>query len=223
MNNLALYGPDFSYYLRAMRILMQFKGLSYSVTNAPFAQKITYFSDEHEHLHPFRKLPVLIHGDYVLPETMAIAHYINAFDGPNFLLDTPRSQASAIAMASHVSNDVHMHLIKNVVLEFAFPKGPDNSIRLDKIKENLVHAHHCLEWISKTLVEGNPDAGSTPDMFIFGQQFTLADAYLIPMLDYLDQLPEPFNLTAKHEIILKYLAFHRAQAYCEGILGAPNI
>ncbi len=210
MSTLKLYGPEFSYFLRSVRLLCQFKGLAYEVTRAPYGKDIPIFGDEHAKLHPFRKLPVLIDGDLVLPETMAIAFYLERKPGPSFLPGSTEAQATILAQAGIISLYAHQHLVRNLLLEFAFPKGEQGNVRIDVVKDNLPAAQQAMQWIADTV--------SNAQYFI-AEQFTLCDAYLIPMLDYIDQLPEPFCINKQYANLNDYLVFHRAQAYTEGVLG----
>ena len=213
MSILKLYGPEFSYFLRSVRLLCQFKGLAYEVTRAPYGEDIPLFGDEHARLHPFRKLPVLIDGNFVLPETMAIAFYLEHKPGPSFLPGATEMQAKILALAGMISLYAHQHLVKNLLLEFAFPKGEQGDVRIEWVKENLPAAQHAMQWLAETIGDAH---------FAIAGQFTLCDAYLIPMLDYIDQLPEPFCINKQHANLNHYLAFQRAQPYAEGVLGLRN-
>lgn len=212
MSNPTLYGPEFSYYLRSMRLLFNYKGIKHGVTNAPLGKKVAFFTEEHAELHPFRKLPVLIEGELVLPETLAIAWYIESKPGTSFIPGDAKQQALILSMASLITQYVHTAIMSNLILEFRFPKGKDGAIRFEHIGENLPQAKTVLAWLETKLAKR---------VFIVGDQFSLADAYLIPMLDYLDQMPEPFNLVREFEGLNAYLQHHRGQNYCEGILGSP--
>ncbi len=210
MTTLKLYGPGFSYYLRAMRQLCRFKGISHEVTSAPFGEEMPFFSDRHAELHPYRKLPVLIEGSLVIPETMAIALYLESKPGPGFIPGDAADRAKVLSSAGIISLYIHQFLIRNVLLEFAFPKGDEGKIRFDVVDRNIADANRALAWVADAL-------GTSP--FFTARQFTLCDAYLIPMLDYLDQLPSPYNLINAFPNLWDYLGFHRQQAYSEGILG----
>ena len=210
MSKILLYGPEFSYFLRAVRLLLMFKGLEHEVTRAPYGDEIPLFSDQHAGLHPFRKMPVLIEGDLVLPETLAIARYLEDKPGPSFIPGDSIQQAEIISLACMISMYAHKAIVADILLEFRFPKGPDNTVRFDVVKDNLPRARTVLDWVAERLGERN---------FIYGDRFTLADAYLIPMLDYLHRLPEPWNLSSAYPNLCGYIGYHRVQYYSEGVLG----
>lgn len=213
MSGPILYGPQFSYFLRASSLLFEFKGLPYSVSKAPFGEELPLFGEGHRKLHPFLKMPVLIDGDFVLPETMAIARYLENQPGPSFLPGDARLQARITSVACMIWQYVHKPIVANMLLEFRFPKGEGGKIRFEVLNENLPQAKAVLEWVLAQLDER---------LFIVGEQFTLADAYLIPMLDYLHQLPEPWSLSKQHSALCNYIEYHRAQAYSQRVLLQPN-
>lgn len=210
MTTIKLYGPEFSYFLRVVRLLCQFKGIEHEVTRAPFGEEIPFFGDAHARLHPYRKLPVLIDGSTVIPETMAMAHYLESKPGPSFIPGEARDRAEIISLAGIISLYIHQSVMRDVVLEFAFPKGSEGQVRLDVVEKNIDDANKSLAWVSGVLGNGH---------FFSAGQFTLCDAYLVPMLDYLDQLPTPFDLNKFFPALCHYLEFQRQQKYAEGVLG----
>ncbi|SMF16720.1 glutathione S-transferase [Alteromonadaceae bacterium Bs31] len=206
-----LYGPHFSYFLRSVRLLMNIKGFNHEITKAPRGEEIPFFGEEHQKLHPFMKIPVLVHGDLVLPETLAIAWFVESQPGPSFLPGNTVDQAKVLSMASMISSYVHKAIMVNFLLEFRFPKGSQGAIRYEVIEASMPQAEQALSWLAEVLDNRR---------YILGEQFTLADAYLIPMLDYLAQMHEPYNLSAVHTSLCSYVEFHREQAYSQGVLGA---
>src|SRR5258708_12859061 len=79
--SLVLHGYHYSVYLRIARLTLAEKGLDYErVEVNPFAPQIpaAYLA-----LHPFGRVPTLVHDDFVLYETGAITRYVDrAFPGP---------------------------------------------------------------------------------------------------------------------------------------------
>lgn len=210
MTTIKLYGPEFSYFLRVVRLLCRFKGIEHEVTRAPFGEEIPFFGDAHANLHPYRKLPVLIDGSTVLPETMAMAHYLESRPGPSFIPGEALQRAEILSSAGIISLYIHQSVMRDVVLEFAFPKGSGGQIRFDVVEKNIAQANKALGWVAGALGDEN---------FFTAGRFTLCDAYLVPMLDYLDQLPSPFDLTKRFPALGAYLEFQRQQKYAEGVLG----
>ena len=212
MQLLKLYGPDFSYFVRVCRLMLQYKGISYELTLSPKGEFIQPFSKEHEAIHPFKKLPCLIDGDHIIPESLAIGVYLDGLSGPSLLPDLGKAQC--LALANMIQSYVHSSVMKNVVLEVAFPKGAGGEIRWQEIEKNKADAREKLAWLNQRL---------DSEYFAFGERFSLVDCYLIPMLDYFAYLPEQLNLIKGLDKLQTYIDWHRTQAWSEGVLGKPNI
>lgn len=225
MNTLKIYGPKFSYFVRSVRLMCQYKQLSYETTLAPFEKKILPFSDEHKRLHPFKKMPILIDGDLIIPETIAIARYLDtrslntpqlnkSTDKFSLFFGTAFEQAQTQALADMISQYVHYAIMKNLCLEFAFPKGPEGSIRINNINDELPKAHDSLKWLCTIIKDSH---------YCIHDQFSICDTYLIPMLDYLSRLPSPYNIISEYPVLERYIHFHQIQTYSEGVLGKPDM
>ena len=224
MKTIKLFAPGFSYYGRVVRLMMQYKALSYELTRAPFGEDIPFFSEAHRELHPFKKIPVLIDGDFILNESIAMMNYIdnheNADSNRPLLPKSPKLRAQCLAATSHLNSDVHSALLRQLILEFAFPKGENNQVRLDYVDANIDQAHHALTWIEEQITANFAD---TEAHFLCGTHFSAADAYLLPAIDYLEQLPQPYNLVREYPNTVAYLAYQRLQNYCSGVLGPAEL
>src|SRR5689334_25046846 len=79
--SLVLHGYRYSVYVRIARLTLAEKGVAYDrVEVNPFAPDppASYLA-----LHPFNRVPTLVHDGFVLYETGAITRYIDrAFPGP---------------------------------------------------------------------------------------------------------------------------------------------
>ena len=86
---LVLHGYRYSVYLRIARLALAEKGLAYDrVEVNPFAADVpaAYLA-----LHPFGRVPTLVHDDFALYETGAITRYVDrAFSGPALQPAQPR-------------------------------------------------------------------------------------------------------------------------------------
>ncbi len=213
-STIQIYGPAFSSFLRSVRLMCACKSLRHELTDAPFGTPTLWFTKAHEALHPFSKLPVLIHGDFVLPETLAIGHYLDTLAEPLLYSGTAAEQARHLSLASMIALYVHKAVMLNTVLEFAFPKGEGGSIRQEQVLASAEQLRYCLSWV-ETQIE-DKHVGPSTDL-------SIGDALLLPMLDYLDQLPQPFNVLPDFPALTDYLTHHRQQPYTDGILGAPEI
>ncbi len=76
-----LHGYRYSVYVRIARLALAEKSVTYQrVEVNPFAPDMP---SAYLVLHPFRRVPVLVHDDFVLYETAAITRYVDeTFAGP---------------------------------------------------------------------------------------------------------------------------------------------
>ncbi|WP_049723389.1 glutathione S-transferase family protein [Gilvimarinus polysaccharolyticus] len=191
-----LYGPSFSVFVRMAALVCEEKGIPYQTGKTLNDKTIDIHSDEHFQLHPFGKMPVLIHGDRTLCETASIGRYLDRAFGPETLQgenDWERSQVDQ--WCSLITQYVDFCVVRNFMLEVVFPKGENGQPRMDVIAANRPAAENAITIIARQL-------GDKP--FLVGNQFTLADAMLAPMLSYNVETPEPINLVTTHPQLLKY-------------------
>lgn len=87
-------------------------------------------------------------------------------------------------------------LIRQFFLELAFPKGPNNTIREEVIEKILPEVVSALNLLDKQL---------TQNAFFCGGFYSMADAILTPMLDYVARTPYTEKLFATTTNLLPYL------------------
>lgn len=179
---LYILGPEFSNFVRSVMLCCEEKGLTdYRYGMAPEGSEIAFKSPEHLRLHPYGKVPVLIHDGRSLFETTSICRYLDqAFGGPALQPEEPRARAQVDERCAEIALYIDHALVREVLLEFAFPKGADGGVRLDVVEDKLPGAHKALARVEEML-------GANP--FICGESYTLADALITPMLDYIARIP----------------------------------
>ncbi|GAA0682649.1 glutathione S-transferase family protein [Marinobacterium maritimum] len=176
-----IYGLGFSSFVRSVQLCCEEKGLAYQSGLAPNGIEIPFKSPEHLKLNPYGKMPVLLHNDLVLFETTTICRYLDQqFSGPALQPSDTRARALVDQCCAEIALYIDQALVRELLLEFAFPKGPDGSVRMDVVEEKLPAARVALTRVKELL-------GEKP--FICGDSYTIADALLTPMLDYIAKLP----------------------------------
>ncbi len=180
-NTVYIFAPTFSSFARSVMLCCEEKGIAYTCGMAPEGSAITSKSPEHFAIHPWGKLPALFHEGQVLIETCTICRYLDArFEEtplqPNSIFERARLDQYCAEIALYIDQA----LLRNIVLEFAFPKGKNGEVRMDQVETALPEARKALERVDEML--GDND-------FIHGQSYTLADALLTPILDYLAKVP----------------------------------
>jgi glutathione S-transferase len=165
-----LFGADYSVYVRICRIVLAEKGADYTL------HPVDVFADEgvpedYLKLNPFGRIPSLRHGSFELYETDAITGYIDeTFDGPALMLTGPRARARMRQIMRLADTEIYKHLVWGVYVPFT-----DNK--------------HLVGLERASLILGELDRLSA-ETYMAGEAFSLADAYIYPMLKYFSLVPE---------------------------------
>ena len=207
-----IYGPSFSNFVRTVMLVCEEKKLAYSVGFEVAGKEVAFKSEQHLGLHPFGKIPVLLDKGLVLPETASICRYLDA--DKTLQPDNSLAFARHDALCALISIDIDKILVREYLLEFAFPKGENNSVRFDVVKEVQPKVATTLAIIEKMLDEENS---------LSSEQFTIADALLAPILHYISCLPAGFNLLTDFPKVEQYLADLMTRPSCQKVLLAKNL
>lgn len=178
-----LFGPAFSSLVRSVRLYSLERGLELPCGLAPAGQPVAWRSEAHLALHPFGQVPVLLHGEHRIFETLAICHYLGQHLLP--IADTP-DDPEQDAWTSALLTTVDSRLIRRYLLRVAGPR-PDPHLTAEERDRAAADVSATLAVLDRQLGE---------DAFLCTPDFGLADALLAPMLDYLERLPEPRWLAA---------------------------
>ena len=165
-----LFGAEYSVYVRICRIVLAEKGVDYKL------HPIDIFADggpprEYLDLNPFGRIPSFRHGTFELYETDAITAYLDeAFDGPELMLRDVQARARARQIMRLADAEIYKHLVWGVYVPWKNKEAMPGLERADLIMGELQRL-----------------AG---DNWMAGDQFSLADAYVYPMLAYFSLVPE---------------------------------
>jgi len=169
-NSVELFGADYSVYVRICRIVLAEKGVDHTL------HPIDIFADdgpprEYHDLNPFGRIPSFRHGKFELYETDAITAYVNeAFDGPELMPREVQARARARQIMRLADAEIYKHLVWGVFVPWKDKKAMPGLERADLILGELQRL-----------------AGES---WMAGDQFSLADAYVYPMLVYVSIVPE---------------------------------
>ena len=189
-----IFGPTFSTFVRSVMMACEEKHISYEVSNHIDGQEVAFKSDQHRELHPYSKFPVLLTEHGPIAETITILHYLDRLDGEAMLFPGDSyEQAFVEQWSSIVAIYIDQAIVRNLLLEFAFPKGEGGTVRQDKVEEAMPEVRRALAVLSEQL-QGKA--------YLCGDQFTAADLILIPILDYLVKIPLP--IMAEFPSLLEY-------------------
>ncbi len=159
-------------------------------------------SPEHFKLHPFGKMPVLQHGDVILYESLAIAHYIDkAFHGPALQPRDALGQAQVLRWISIVNSyvfPVMNRFFKERIVRPAWGFEPDRAF-IDSAKAPLELQMRLI------------DEAARAEGFLVGGGLTIADCFLFPNLLFFSLTPEGAALLARHRGAADWLARMQAR------------
>jgi len=173
MTDLILHGIPASTYVRSARMACIEKGVPYTLE--PVMPKAN-------ETHPFGKVPSMRHGDFTLYETSAIMHYVDeAFPGPRLTPADPRKRARMEQWISAINAYYDGAMIRRLVVQYAFPSGPGGQpdrVIIDKAAEEVRHQIAVL------------DAAYAEGPYLTGDDISLADLLIAPIMYYLARTPE---------------------------------
>jgi glutathione S-transferase len=188
MPELEIIGAPQSTFVRTTRMALEEKGVAYTLTPA------RPHSSEVDAVHPFGRIPVMRHGDFTLCESRAIIGYVDrVFGGPKLIPDEPKRAAAIEQWSSVVANCVFPAVIPYFA-EYFFPAGGTSNRAA--IEAQLPHVRNAIGVLRQRAKEG----------FMAGEDFTLADMYALPVLVYLNRLPESRDFIGETQALDAYLA-----------------
>ena len=211
MNDVHIYSVDFSSFGRAVQLVCEEKQISYEMSLRVNDQEISFKSEQHLQMHPFGKMPVLIHKDRTLAETLPIMRYLDAnFAGPALQPEDPWQRAKLDERCQLLATYVNHALVRDYMLELIFPKGEGGKTRIDVMEENKPAAQQALALVRQWLGDSQ---------YLFDNSFSLADALALPSLYYITLLPADFALLEEGDVISRYVeAMRERRASCKKVL-----
>ena len=192
-----IIGSVRSTYTRVVCMVCEEKAIQYVLTEKPLR------APEILAIHPFGKMPVLRHGDIALCESKAIAAYLDRrFPGPPVIPPDPGLAALTEQWVSLVNTVMDATLIRTYLFAYAFPKTGDG-----KPDRNAIDAVTPVLREQLSIL----DQAVAATGHLVGDQFTLADINLLPILYYVRQLPEGAEAIATASHLAGYYDRHAAR------------
>jgi glutathione S-transferase len=160
-----LYGSAVSPFV--MRPVLVARAKGHEINPEPFEGGIK--SDAYRALSPMAKMPLLVDGDFALPESQIIAEYLDAtLAGPSLWPAGAQEAARARLIVRLVDLNVVPHL-------GGLFRGRENP---DSVAPALAGLAEGLGFIAHFRKDS--------DVFAVGNSFTMADAALIPIFFFFD-------------------------------------
>lgn len=179
MAPVTVYGFQRSTYVNVVRLILTEKGVDYKFHDT----EDEMYTPAHLARHPFGRVPVLQHGDFVLYETSAIAAYVDeAFAGPRLTPQDLRARARMNQWIGNLNAYFYPWMIYHIGHErLVFPElGIAGSDAI--VARALPHAKRALEVMEQELAGGQ--------RFIVGDEISMADFFLLPTLFAFGLTPE---------------------------------
>ena len=182
MSDLILHGIAASTYVRTCRMALSEKGIDYQLDPA-IPQ-----SEEQLARQPWGQVPALTHGDFKLYETLAISRYIDeAFAGNGTALQ-PADVAERALMNQWISvliSYAYKPMIVDIVLQRIVAPMRGATPDEEQIAAGVPGAQKALGEFNRGLANAD---------YLAGNRLSLADMFLLPVINYLGMTPEGKNL-----------------------------
>jgi len=197
MPELQIIGAPQSNYVWVIRIVCHEKGVPYSLVPAmPHTPEV-------DAVHPLGKIPALRHGNVTLAESRAISFYIDrAFSGPVLISRDPTEGALTEQWISIVNTHFDALVARPYVGAYFFPGTPDNSPNRPVIESALPNLEAQFAMLDRAVAKTS---------HLVGRNFTLADMNVLPMLFYLQHLPESGSMLRCNPHLAAYYEQHIAR------------
>jgi len=210
---LVLHGYRYSVYVRIVRLALAEKGVAYDrVEVNPFAPDVpmAYLA-----LHPFGRVPTLVHDDFALYETGAITRYLDrTFAGPALQPDQPRALGRMDQIISVVDSYGYWPLVRQVFSHRVFRPAIGQPADEAEVGRGLAGAAKVLAAL---------EVLAAPDAFLVGPALSLADLHLGAMLAYFAAAPEGAALLRNHpRLAAWWVRLSRRPSFAATDPGLPN-
>ena len=200
-----LHGYRYSVYLRIARLALAEKSILYRhVEVNPFEPPIP---PDYLKLHPFGRVPTLVHDDLVIYETSAITRYVDeAFDGPRLQPDDARSRARMQQIIAIIDSYGYWPMVRQVFSHGYFRARQGGTGDPEELRSGLAAAPRILAALEAIAADGP---------YLVDGRMTLADLHLAPMVAYFVAVPDAAAMLGGHP---RLRAWWRTMAQRESML-----
>ena len=203
MAEITVFGFPHSSFVHIARLVLTHKEVPYTFHDL----EPDMGSPKHLALHPFDRVPILQHGDFLLYETSAIVAYLEEmFPKPSLQPDTPQGRGWMNQWISAVNSYYYPYMIYHVGHE-------RNVFPLLGIPSDEKVVEHALPKIKVALQVVERQLSHGQD-FLLGGDVTLADYYLLPSTYSFGRTPEGKTM---------YPSFPAVQAWRERMEALPTV
>jgi glutathione S-transferase len=212
MNEFVIHGVHGSPFMRSVCAALNEKDQPYRIEALPPS---SMRGEDYRHPHPFRRIPVVDHGDYRLYETQAILRYIDALY-PEPPLQPKEPQAIGRMNQAIGIND--WYLFPQVARVIAFQRivGP----AIMGITPDEAACAAAVPDLERCVRELNCLLGEQP--YLAGGRLSIADLMLSPQLFFLSITPEG-QAAMKDTALLNWLGRMEARPSMQATLPPESL
>lgn len=188
-----LHGYRYSVYNRIARVTLLSKNVDHErIEVDPFAE----LSEAYLRLHPFGRVPVLVHGAFELFETSAITRYVDgAFDGPPLQPERAAALARMDQVIAVIDAYAYWPMVRQVSSHAFFRPFIGEPSSREEVDLGLEASRKVLSFLDRVAGEGE---------VLTGRDITLADCHLAPMIDYFVRAEEGKEALSPHLALQKW-------------------
>jgi len=198
-----IYGSSLSPYVRKVLAFAAEKGIEFDLQPTGFPNH----SPEYLEASPFRKMPALRDGDYTLPDSTAIVHYLEAkHPDPELIPSEPKLRGKTIwyeEFADTILVACGAKIFFNRIVAPRFMRRPGDLEAAEQAELNDLPP--ILDYLEKIL--------PTDDGFVVGDRLTLADI----------AIAGPFANFRHTQTKVCPEKYPRTVAYVDRILARPSL
>jgi glutathione S-transferase len=197
MQPVEIFGIPQSNYVRAVRMVCEEKAIDYEL------RPVRPQSPEALALHPLGKVPGMRHGTVELAESRAIAAYLERLSPKNPLMpQDPLLALQAEQWISLVNTAVDRTMIRDFVLGYVFPKGPNGEPDHAAIRATVPIMENQIAVLDKAVSKTG---------HLVGEQFTYADINLLTILASIQRYDEGRKALSNAAHLTRYFQRHSAR------------
>lgn len=182
-----LHGYRYSVYNRVARLALLSKGVDHETIEVnPFDE----LPDDYLTLHPFGRVPVLVHGAFSLFETGAITRYVDrTFEGPSLQPEGATALARMDQVIGVIDAYAYWPMVRQVSSHGFFQPLLGEPSNREEIDLGLEASEKVLSFLDRVADES---------VVLDGRTITLADLHLAPMVDYFVRADEGRAALSSH-------------------------
>jgi len=200
-----LHGPSYSTYARTARLVLEEKGVAYTLDEVDMLAGATQ-APEYLAKQPFGKVPALTHDGFGLYETFAIARYVDeAFPGPALQPADAKARARMTQICAIIDSYTYANAIGKAFWQAAIVPMQGGTPDQALMEEGFAKAGKAFAAI-EALCAGGP--------FLCGESLSLADLHLLPVVDYFASVPAGRAVLDKHP---------KLTAWAKGMAGRDSV